>query len=581
MNHNGHSNGQNNGHHLGWKNKLYFGDNLDILREHVSTDSIDLIYLDPPFNSNANYNVLFQEKNGKKSAAQITAFEDTWQWGQESEEAYHELVTGGPEKLVSLVQALRSFLGTSDMMAYLVMMAPRLVELHRGLKQTGSLYLHCDPTASHYLKLVLDAIFGAANFRNEIIWKRTTAHSAARRWNGVHDVILFYAKGSSYTWKPVFTEHSPEHVARYKNVGPDGRPWSDDNLTGPGTRSGDSGAVWRGFDPTAKGAHWKVSAKTVEEILGKVEADKLTTTQKLDVLDDHGYIHWPKARGGGARGFPRFKRPLGKGQLIQDIIADILPLNSQAQERLGYPTQKPEALLERIINASTNEGDVVLDAFCGCGTTISVAERLRRRWVGIDITHIAISLMRHRLHDAFRSELAPYEVVGDPKDVASAEALALEDRYQFQWWAVGLVGGRPAQDKKKGKDSGIDGILFFFDDRSEQAKKVIVQVKSGHVSSRDIRDLVGVLDREKAAVGAFITLRAPTQDMKKEAAAAGFYLSPLLPGGKCPRLQILTIEGLLDGEKLTYPDQGRATFKKAERQSKSGAEQSRLFAYGT
>ena len=503
------------------------------------------------------------------------AFEDTWHWTRESEAMYQELVTEAPERLARLIEAMRQMLGTSDMMAYLVMMAPRLLELRRVLKETGSIYLHCDPTASHYLKLTLDAVFGAANFRNEIIWKRTAAHSAARRWNGVHDVILFYTKDSSYTWNPVLTEHSPEYVARYKNIDQDGRQWADDNLTGPGVRSGDSGAVWRGFDPTAKGVHWKVSAKTVEELVGKEEASRLTTTQKLDVLNEHGFIHWPKARSGGASGFPRFKRALGKGQPIQDIVTDIPPLNSQAQERLGYPTQKPEALLERIISASSNEGEIVLDPFCGCGTTINVAERLKRRWIGIDITHLAVALIQSRLRDTFGTELSPYEVHGTPQDTASAEALAIQDRYQFQWWALSLIDARPAQDKKKGKDTGIDGYIRFLEREGEAAKTIIVQVKSGKVSSRDIRDLVGVLDREKAAIGIFLTLQPATKDMVKEGVSAAFYSSQW---GDFPRLQILTIEDLLMGRAAAqYPRMNVATFRRAERKRREQGEQTDLF----
>ena len=536
-----------------WKNQLYFGDNLDILQgQHIPAGSVDLIYLDPPFNSNATYNVLFAEKSGEKSAAQITAFEDTWQWGQEAEGAYHDVVTLGPRKLSDLIQALRSFLGQNNMMAYLTMMAVRLVELHRVLKPTGSIYLHCDPTASHYVKLLMDSIFGPINFRNEVIWKRTSAHSSAKRHGPVHDVILFYSKSNEFTWNPLFTEYDPKYIeSHYTQVDPDRRRWTASDLTASGVRRGSSGRSWRGFDVTAKGNHWKFSI------------------EKLELLDAEGKIYWPP---GGA--WPRYKRYLDevKGVPSQDVWSDIPPINAKAKERLGYPTQKPEALLERIIRASSNPGDLVLDPFCGCGTALNVAERLKRRWIGIDITHLAITLIKKRLHDSFGPDLAPYEVIGEPADILSAEALALTNRHQFEWWVLGRVEARPAQDKKKGADSGVDGVIHFDDDNSGKYKKVLIQVKSGGVKAGDIRDLKGVLDREKAAIGAFLTLKPPTKPMREEAAAAGFYEPVHFPGHRYPRLQILTIAELFAGKELQYPRFAPAgTFKKAARKHKGPA----------
>ncbi|MCI0440863.1 MAG: site-specific DNA-methyltransferase, partial [Chloroflexi bacterium] len=364
-----------------WKNKLYFGDNLDILREHVADESVDLIYLDPPFNSNATYNVLFAEKSGEQSAAQITAFEDTWHWGYESEYAYEEVVRDGPQKLSKLLEAMRSFLGQNDMMAYLTMMAQRMVELHRVLKSTGSIYLHCDPTASHYLKVLMDSVFGASQFRNEIVWKRTTAHNDPKRYGANIDIILYYSKSNKWTWNPQHQPYKEEYKARYRFSDPDGRLWTDDNLTAKGLSGG-------GYDYEYKGVRslWRVPLETMQR------------------LDEEGRLHFTRAGG------IRFKRYLDemKGRPLQALWDDIDAINSQARERLGYPTQKPEALLERIIQASSNEGDLVLDPFCGCGTAIAVAERLKRRWIGIDITHIAITLMRHRLHDTFKDELSPY-----------------------------------------------------------------------------------------------------------------------------------------------------------------------------
>ncbi len=540
---------------MDWKNKLYFGDNLKILREYVSNASVDLIYLDPPFNSNATYNVLFKEKTGEESAAQIMAFEDTWQWSVEAEAVYKELVTSGPRKLADLIQALLAFLGRNDMLAYLVMMAVRLVELHRVLKPSGSIYLHCDPTASHYLKLVLDAIFGPQNFLNEVVWKRTSAHSSAKRYGPVHDLLLYYSKADEYTWKQVFQPYDTDYIETFfDQVDADGRRWKRTDLTGSGVRHGETGGVWQGIDVTAKGRHWMYPPSI------------------LDHIDAQGKVHWPKKKDG----MPRLKQYPEDlpGVPLQDVWTDIRPMHNLAAERLGYPTQKPEVLLERVIKASSNEGDLVLDPFCGCGTAIAAAEKLKRRWIGIDITYLAINLVKRRLVDHFGKDLSPFEEHGSPKDLASAEALKEISPHQFEWWAVDLVNARPAKDYKKGADTGIDGYINFFDDKSGKAKQVIVQVKSGYVGVNHVRDLKGVIEREKAAVGALITLREPTKPMLTEAAAAGFYESKDFPG-RYPRLQILTIAELLAGKQLEYPTHRVETFAKAERKTKT--EQAKMF----
>lgn len=531
-------------------NTLYYGDNLAILREHIPSESVDLIYLDPPFNSQATYNILFQEKNGTQSAAQIQAFEDTWHWDVKAEETYHELVTEGPKRLADLIQALRTFLGRNDMMAYLVMMAIRLVEMHRVLKPTGSIYLHCDPTASHYVKLILDTIFGPGNFRNEIIWLRSSPKShVSRRFPSAHDVLLFYAKGDN-RFNMIHLPHDEEYVKKfYRHVEPEtGRRYTLDNLLNPNKNRPNLTYEFKGVTRV-----WR------------------WTRERMEQAEREGRIVWSPGK------VPRYKRYLDEmpGTPVTSVWTDIQPVQSQAAERLGYPTQKPETLLERIIKASSNEGDLVLDPFCGCGTTVVVAERLNRRWIGIDITHLAITLMKHRLEDAFGRDLSPYRVVGDPKDLRSAEALAQENRHQFEWWALGLVDARPATEQKKGADTGVDGYIYFFDDDSGKAKTVIVQVKSGHVGVSQIRDLKGVLEREKAAMGAFITLQEPTAPMRREAAAAGFYESEHF--GRFPRLQILTIEELLEGKRLERPPVGTRTFKKAERKRKdNGMEQMKL-----
>jgi len=545
-----------------WKNKLFFGDNLRILREHVPDESVDLVYLDPPFNSNANYNVLFKEKGGERSHAQITVFEDTWKWGAEAEETYFDTIQHGG-RMSDFLQAFRVLLGPTDMMAYLVMMAPRLQQLYRVLKPTGSIYLHCDPTASHSLKLLMDSIFGSENYLNEITWKRTSAHSDAKQgrkgFGNVADILLYYCKSEDFTFHPEHSPYSEDYIAaKYPCIDSDGRRFGYWDMTGPG------GA--------AKG-------NPRYEVMGVTRFWRYSKT-KMDELIAQGRIVQPSPEA-----VPRYKRYLDEmqGVPMQNMWDDISPINSQAQERLGYPTQKPEALLERIIKASSNEGDVVLDPFCGCGTTISVAERLHRKWIGIDITHLAITLIRHRLADTHGVELCPYDVIGDPKDLASAKALAQVDRYQFQWWALGLVDARPAGDiKKKGADIGIDGYINFVDDMSGKAKRIIIQVKSGHVKAGDIRDLKGVLEREKAAIGGFITLDEPSAPMKTEAVSAGFYESALKFEGssrteRFPKIQILTIEELLEGKKLAYPRHRIETFKQAARKPKAKGEAPGLF----
>ena len=532
-------------------NKLYFGDNLDILRENVADESVDLIYIDPPFNSNATYNVLFRERSGQDSAAQITAFEDTWTWSIESEIAFQDVVTSGPEKLGYLLQAMRSFLGQNDMMAYLAMMAQRMAELHRVLKPTGSVYLHCDPTASHYLKLMLDAVFGNGNYKNEIVWKRSSAHNDSGTCGRTHDIIFLYTKDRlKLTWNNQYQEYDPSYVeSHYRRKTEDGRIYRTDNLTATSLSGGGYEYEWNGVTRL-----WRSPRETMER------------------LHNDGRIHYTR---NGVAEYIRFLDEM-PGVPLQDLWTDLPPINSQAKERLGFQTQKPEALLERIINASSNEGDVVLDPFCGCGTAIAVAERLKRKWIGIDITHVAISLMKSRLRDTFNSDLSDYDVIGVPQDVESARALAVESehdgRYQFEYWALGLVDARPANKGRRGADFGIDGYINFFDDNSGQAKRIIVQVKSGHVRRDMIATLKGDMARENAEIGLFITLNQPTRPMIQEATSAGIYAPEHYPDHRYPRVQILTIEELLSGTQAEYPRYAPdATFARAPRRRSSAA----------
>lgn len=508
-------------------NLLYYGDNLDVLRLHVKDESVDLVYLDPPFKSDQNYNVLFAAKDGHESAAQIQAFEDTWHWDAAASSIYFETVEQGG-KVSDVLQGFRQILGDNDMLAYLAMMAPRLVELRRALKSTGSLYLHCDPTASHYLKLLLDAVFGPEHFRNEIVWKRSHAHNSAKRYGPNHDVLLFYGRTDDPTWNRVFQPYDPEYIAKhYRHTDANGRRYKHENPTGAGVRHGETGAVWRGIDPTAKGRHW-----------AKTPAD-------MEKLDAEGGIHWPDKEGG----WPYIKLYLDEmpGLPIQDTWTDIDPINMMAAERLGYPTQKPEALLERIIAASSNPGDVVLDPFCGCGTTIAAAQKLGRKWIGIDVTHLAISLIKNRLIDSYGAD-AKYTVIGEPTTVEDAKALADSDPYQFQWWALGLVGAR-GTEQKKGADKGIDGRLYFHTG-DNKTRQIIISVKAGKLHANYVRDLAGVIAREKAEIGVLLSFDAPTGPMRAEAASAGFYESPW---GKHARLQLLRVADLLAGKGIDRP----------------------------
>lgn len=511
-----------------WENRLYYGDNLDILRgthleagDKIPPDSVDLVYLDPPFNSKASYNILYKEKNGTDSPAQVEAFDDTWKWDTHSEAVYNELATSGHEKVGDLVQAMRRFLGSNDMMAYLVMMAARLVELHRVLKPTGSLYLHCDPTASHYLKLLLDAVFGPQNFRNEIVWRRDIAGKGAKRssnqWPRNMDNLLYYSKSSTWLFKQQYTDLTKKQADNYRYKDAEGRAFKAVQL-------GDYS----------------------EESIARMEQEGLIYISPTGKKYKKYYLDEAK-------------------NTVDSIWVDIYGFGTRTatKERLGYPTQKPEALLERIINASSNPGDLVLDPFCGCGTTIAVAERLGRRWVGIDVTHLAINVMKRRLENTFGEDLKPYRVIGEPKDLSGARELAEQDRYQFQYWALDLVDGHPAGgERKKGADRGIDGFIPFIDDASGAVHKVLVQVKSGRVNSGVVRDLHGTVDREGAAIGLLITLGGPTRDMVTTAAEAGFYHSEGY-NRDYPRIQILTVEELLDGKQVDFPSGHSLAFKPA------------------
>lgn len=536
--------------------QLHYGDNLQVLREYIASDSVDLIYLDPPFNSKRLYNVYLN------SEAQATAFNDAWTWTNETEADLDFVRKSGPIDLDDFLLFARRNSG-DDMGAYTVMMSARLIELNRVLNFSGSIYLHCDPTASHYLKIIMDSIFGKENFRNDIIWKRTSAHSDAKKFGAVHDNLLYYTKSSDYVWNEVFFNHDEDYLKKkYNKIDPDGRRFQDGDLTAAGTTaSGSSGKPWRGIDPTLKGCHWAIRRTFLHD-----PNIPQNTQEALDYLDSVGRIYWPKKIGG----LPRIKRYIDEtpGMTAQDVITDINPINARARERLGYPTQKPVSLLERIISISSKPNDLVLDPFCGCGTAIEAAEKLGRQWSGIDITILAINLIDKRLKEGFPKRDWEPEIIGTPKDLDSARELAAREPYQFQLWACSLVNpGFTGKDARKGADGGIDGIMKFNDEGPEsKPKRIIISVKGGsNIGPEMVRSLIGVVQRENAAIGLFITLAKPTKTMLSDAAKAGFYQPPRDKSPAVPKIQILMIEDLLSGRGPKLPPDfttGTTVFKR-------------------
>jgi site-specific DNA-methyltransferase (adenine-specific) len=468
-------------------NTLYYGDNLDILREYIPDESVDLIYLDPPFNSKQAYNIIFKDKNGKFPPSQIEAFDDTWHWGDENEEVLVELTKPQyPPELVQMLHAFRSFLGPSDMMSYLVMMAIRLWELRRILKKAGSVYVHCDPTASHFLKLIMDEVFDARNFRNEIIWRYRKWPTGKFQFQRNHDTIFFYTKSPEnvHTLNQLYMDRAASTLKRF------------------GTAK-----IVSGHDKNGK------------RVPSKVAAQESVGVRMDDVWE------------------------IGRVPPIKQL----------------FPTQKPLKLLERIITASSNEGDVVLDPFCGCGTTVIAAEQLGRRWIGIDITVVAVNLVEKRLRENFPD--VEYKVVGVPTDIPSARRLAADDKFDFEKWFVTALGGQPYRSSGGG-DTGIDGFLYAYD-VERGTHKIIVSVKGGGYGPTAVRDLKGVVEREGATAGLLLTLNQPSRQSEAEAAGAGRFQMPEVERSY-PKVQIFTVEDHFAGKRPDLPDTS-GTLKKAAR----------------
>lgn len=520
--------------------ELYYGDNLDVLRKHVGTATVDLCYIDPPFNSKRNYNQIYTNV-GKEDTAQAQAFVDTWTWNLHAEDALEEILTrplpGQPHQVADLADGLVRILGKGPMLAYLLQMTQRILEIHRVLKPTGSFYLHCDPTASHYLKLICDAVFVSTggDFKNEIVWKRTTAHSDAKRFGASHDILLYYVCGKEYIFNKSYQPYDESYIeSHYNKVDPKGKRYRTDNLTAFGLSGGGYEYEWNGVTKI-----WRLPKSRMEELekKGRIKYTSKGTAEYIRYLDEMA------------------------GVPAQSVWGDIPPINSQSKERLGYPTQKPEALLERIILASSNPGDVVLDAFCGCGTTIAVADRLGRQWIGIDITYQSIGLMLQRLEDTFGKEVrTAVRVLGIPRDLESARALAnrADDRTrkEFEKWAVMTFSeNRAILNEKKGADKGIDGYAFVVGGVVGTKKaydRILFSVKSGKTGPTHVRDLIGTLQNEGAALGVLICMEPPTKAMLQAAAEAGRYTNALL-GREFQKITLVSIQELLDGRRLEVP----------------------------
>lgn len=546
------------------ENHLFYGDNLTIM-QGMKTGSVDLIYLDPPFNSQRTYNLIYKQLTGLPVPEQEEAFCDAWELDLEKLEMARNMPIvmreyGCDEKLVQFwITWIKALEGTQDgLLAYLIYMTYRLLEMHRILAPTGSIYLHCDPAASHYIKVMMDGIFGHHNFRSEIIWRRSSSHNKiTKQYGPIHDVILFYTKSNKFIFHPGRTPYSRSYVQKMFRFKDGKGAYRLNELTGSGRRSGESGLPWRGYDPSDRDRHWAVPA-SLREHLPNAGAG-MSPQAMLDVLADAGEIVF------SPEGRPTYKQRMGAGVPYQDIWAyqpgtggvltdtdaeidqDVKWLDGE-EERLGYPTQKPIGLLKRIIESSTDEGQVVFDPFAGCGTAIYAAHQLNRKWMGCDIAILSIRIVRDVLlkrHGLVEGE--HYSVSGVPRSLDAAQELFEHDPRQFQHWVVELAGG--FVNKRLSNDHGIDGRLYF--GATDQLRHMVLSVKGGKLAPAYIRELRGTLERERGAeMAGFICLSEPTKAMQVEAAHAGTFK---FEGATYPRLQIRSVADLLGGRWFETP----------------------------
>ena len=515
--------------------KLYYGDNLEVMRSHVPDESVDMIYLDPPFNSKTDYNLLFKDGN---DMAQVKAFEDKWTFNGTAYSAYHDLMK---TPVSDVMQGLKKILDDGSTMAYLCIMTERLLEMHRVLKPTGSIFLHCDPTASHYLKVVMDAIFGQGNFRNEIVWRRSRNKGTTRKLAAVHDSILFYVKGEPATFNRIVAEHDSGYVEKHYKKKDAGGNYQAVALTGPGKTGGESGMPWRGVDPSKSGRHWAAPREFPPHMEKPGEYDGLSVHKKLDMLDKHGLILWPEKE----NGMPRFKRYLYGGTAITDVIVDVNPLSPKSPEYLRFQTQKPRALISRFIEMSTNKGEVVMDPFCGCGTTVVAAAALSRQFIGIDASVEATGLVQRRIKEAHNLDV---EIEGLPYTIQQAEELGATDGQEFQRWIISKMPGFHPNPKQSG-DGGIDGSakVFFRDDY----RTVICSVKGGrNLNPAMLRELVGTVKKEDAEFGVLVTVHPPPKRWYAGARTEGVVSDGMV---EYPRIQIYTVRDMFDGRMPNLP----------------------------
>lgn len=538
-------------------NRLYYGDCLTIM-SNWPAQCIDLIYLDPPFNSNRQYNAIYKDATGRPLPDQIEAFCDMWELDAERERAIRSMPVLMRDAGIDDATAefwrlwMRALRGTQPrLLAYLSYMAQRLLIMRRILKPTGSIYLHCDPTASHYVKALMDAVFGHRNFKSEVVWKRTSAHSGAKRWGPIHDTILFYTMGNHYVWNRAYQAHDPTYIKKNYRFSDAHGAYRVGDLTGSGTRQGDSGQSWRGVNPTHGGRHWAVPDKGLPDHFQRPPGyDQLTVQERLDVLDEAGLVYWPTR--GSMPGFKRYLKT-SPGTLLQDIILDIDPVSGD--EDTGRDTQKPLALLDRIITASSNEGDVVLDPFCGCATTLEAAHKLGRKWIGIDIAIHAIKRVAQvRLTERCGLiEGHDFTVDGVPRDLEGAQDLWQRDKYHFQKWAVEQVDGFVTT--RQSADGGIDGRLYFAMPNERELQSMVLEVKGGqHVNIVSVRSLRGVLDHDDAIMAGLIVLHPPGERQARNFERFMGEVGTLnIMGIEYPRMQLLTVAEILEGKRFLTP----------------------------
>lgn len=536
-------------------NQLYYGDCLDIMQNEMKKNSVDLIYLDPPFNSNRAYNAIYKDETGRPLPDQIEAFCDLWTLDEASERRIRTIPKIMIEQGINddiakfwhfWMKTLRDT--NPKLLAYLSYMTERLLQMRIVLRPTGSIYLHCDPTWSHYIKVIMDGVFNEKNYRAEIIWKRHNAHND-KLYGTIHDTIFYYSYGDRSIPDDVLIPLSDERKKAYNKPDKHGH-YEKADLTAAGTSGGESGELWRDISPGNR--HWSPPltgkyAEYIEKHFIPNYRQIKGVHDRLDALDKAGLIHWSKK--------PRLKRYLipGAGMPPQSIWDDILAVSGDEDE--GYPTQKPVELLKRIIKASSKEGDIVFDPFCGCGTTLEAAHWLKRKWIGIDIAIHAIKRVsaKRLTEQCHLNEGTDYEITGIPKSIEGATDLWERDKYQFQKWAVEMVDGFVTAQKTR--DGGVDGRIYFPTEDDDVLKAMKLEVKGGkRVSIESLRALAGIIDEEDYPIGGFITLKTLShlqkqnfEDFCRKKGTVDIYGVPY------PRLQLLSVEEILAGDRFETP----------------------------